>query len=141
MSRGWKNPYSPYPLTGTPHTIAEVGKRNAYIFGKGDELDGLAMRVEIHDMQAKDKQGNLIPPTIIIACPRCNRGLRIDGYQKGVEIEYLDRPKPMDVPGWGHVKQTCVVTVRDVMTCSHNDGDSYCGLRFRITDNIVHKVG
>jgi len=135
-----RNPFTKDPLTGRPYTIAEVEKRNAYIFGAGEELEGVAMRVEIHDMQARDEKGQPIPATVVIACPRCNKGLRIDGYQKGVAIEYLDRPVPMDVIGWGHVEQPCVVTVREVMTCPHDSGGTICGLRFRITENKIHRV-
>jgi len=139
----WQNPYSKYPVVGKSFTVAQTVQRNVYFFGRGDEVDGIVVRAEVQDVQARDEKGNSIPPVVVLPCPRCNKGLRIDGYNKGVVVQYYDQPQPLDLRhiGIGVVEQTGVVSVREDMACSHVGSDAPCGFRFRISENILSKLG
>jgi hypothetical protein len=142
LDKSWKNPYSPYSVIGKPHTVAQTASRNVFLFGRGDEYEGIVIRAEVQDMRAFDEQGHPIPPVVIIPCPRCGKGLRIDGYIKRVVIDYFDTPKPLDLryAGFGLVEQTAVLGVGEDMGCSHVGSDAPCGARFRITENVLHKI-
>ena len=140
---GYKNPYSPYPVVGKPFTIAQTVQRNVFIFGRGSEVEGIVIRAEVQDMEARDDHGHPIPPVIVIPCPRCSRGLKVDGVQKGVILDYLEKPKQLDLreSGFGIVSQTAVLSVREPMGCPHVNSDAPCGFRFRITENVLSKLG
>jgi len=134
---------NPYPIIGKGIPLAQTVQRNVWLLGKGDEVDGLVFRAEVQDMEARDERGDPIPPVVVIMCPRCGRGLRIDGYQKRVTVQYFDRPKPIDLraQGIGIVEQTGVLSVGEPMGCSHVGSDAPCGFRFRIQENILAKLG
>lgn len=137
----WTNPCSPYPLTGRPHTIAEVERCNVFIFGTG-EFDGIVIRAEVMDAPARGDDGSPLPPTLVIPCPRCNQGLRVDGLQKRVTSQLLDPPRNLDLReiGFGVVQQTRVISVQEEMGCSYVLSDAPCGARFKITENVLHAV-
>jgi hypothetical protein len=143
MSERHHNPYSKYPVIGTSFPVARTVQRKVYLLGKGPELEGLVIRADVQDMNARDDKGQPIPPVVVIPCPRCGKGLRIDGIKKKVVVEYFDKPKPLDLRavGFGHVEQTGILTVHENMQCSHVNSDAPCGLRFRITENVFHKLG
>jgi hypothetical protein len=130
-------------LTGKPFTVAEVDRCNVFIFGKGDEFEGVVIRAEVQDAPARGDDGSPLPPVVVIPCPRCNQGLRIDGIKKRVMSQPLDPPRMLDLReiGFGIVKQTRVLTVGEEMRCSYVLSDAPCGAQFRITENVLHKLG
>jgi hypothetical protein len=134
---------NPYPIIGKSIPLAQTVQRNVWLLGKGDEVEGLVFRVEVQDMQARDERGNPIPPVVVLSCPRCRRGLRIDGIQKRVMVEYFERPKRIDLrpQGIGIVEQTGVLSVGEAMGCSHVGSDAPCGFRFRIQENVLSRIG
>lgn len=129
------------PRGGLNIPIARTEQRNVYILGRGAEYEGIVVRAEVQDAPARDDGGNSLPPVVIIPCPRCNRGLKIDGVVKGVVVQVLDPSKQLDLRhiGLGFVEQTAVVSVREDMTCPHVNSDAPCGARFRIDGNVLHK--
>jgi hypothetical protein len=143
IDKSWKNPYSKYPVVGRPHTVAQTVSRNVFIFGRGAEYDGIVIRAEVQDLEARDDKGYLIPPVIVLPCPRCSKGLKIDGIAKGVSIEYFERPRKLDLReiGFGIVDQVAVVSVREDMGCAHPGDGAPCGARFRIQENVLSKIG
>jgi len=132
-----RNPYTKDPLIGRGHTIAEVGERNVYLICRGREIGGIGISAQVHDMLAKDDKGETIPPTIILVCPRCGKNLRIDGYAKGVTVQYYSKPEIETYPNGMRVEQTCVVSVREAMLCPHDENGAPCGLRFRLSENVI----
>ncbi len=138
----WKNPIDDTPLTGRPYTVADVERCNVFIFGRG-EYDGIVIRAEVQDAPARGDDGSPLPPVIVLPCPRCNNGLKVDGVQKRVTSQNLDPPRMLDLReiGFGIVKQTRVLSVGDDMGCSYVLSDAPCGARFRITENVLHAVG
>lgn len=136
----WRN-INDIPLTGRPHTIMETERENVFLFGKG-EYNGLVFRVEVQDAPARGNDGSPLPPCLVIMCPKCNGGLRVDGVQKRVVSQPLDPPRVLDLRevGFGIVKQTRVISVEEDMTCSYVNSDAPCGAKFRITDNVLHDV-
>ena len=142
MGEKWQNPYSKYPVVGKSFTVAQTVQRNVYFFGKGDEYAGILVRAEVQDAPARDDGGQMLPPIIVLPCPRCNRGLKIDGVAKGVTVQPLDPAKQLDLRGYGLglVEQTAVVSVHEDMTCPYVNSDAPCGARFRIDSNVLHKT-
>jgi hypothetical protein len=134
---------TPLEQRGKAFTVAEAVRRNVFIFGKGGEYEGIVIRAEVQDAPARDSGGSPLPPIIVIPCPRCNRGLKIDGVAKGVVVQPLDPPRQLDLreAGFGVVQQVCVVSVHEEMGCSYVNSDAPCGARFRIDSNVIHKVG
>jgi len=142
MSERHHNPYSKYPVIGTSFPVAQTMQRNVYLLCKGGDWNGAVIRAEVQDAPARGDDGSPLPPIIVLPCPRCGKGLKIDGIAKGVVVQPLDPPKTLDLrsAGFGIVRQVCVVSVHEPMGCSHAGSDAPCGARFRIDENVLHAI-
>jgi hypothetical protein len=142
MGERHHNPYSKYPVIGKSFPVAQTIQCNVYLFCQGGEWDGAVIRAEVQDAPARGDDGSPLPPVIVIPCPRCGRGLKIDGVAKGVHSENLSPPRQLDLRavGFGLVQQTRVLSVREDLGCPYAESDAPCGARFRIEGNVLYKV-
>jgi hypothetical protein len=123
-------------------TIADFSGWPVYLFCKGGDIDGRVVEADLYDDLWKRSNGQ-VPLELDISCPRCGHVSRIPGDHKTIKIERMEKPKQFVGPtGELHV-QTIRITISETMTCDHPSqaGKGICGLRFRVTDNVVHRVG
>jgi hypothetical protein len=123
-------------------TIADFSGWPVYLFCKGGDIDGKVVEADLYDDLWRRSKGQ-VPLELDISCPRCGQVSRIPGDLKTIRIERLEKPRQFVGPtGELHV-QTFRITIHEVMTCDHpaEAGKGICGLRFRVTDNVVHRVG
>jgi hypothetical protein len=124
----------------TVKTLADFSGWPVYIRCKGGDVDGRLIEADLYDDGWKKSNGQ-IPLELDISCPRCGQTNRIPGDRKTLHLRRLEKPRQFVGPtGEMHV-QTCVITVHEVMTCDQPVGKTICGLRFKITDNVLHQVG
>ena len=121
-------------------TIAEVPGRQVYLFGKGGEIEGQVVDADLHDELHRANPQEL-PLDLEIMCPRCGAWHHIDGHKKQIHARYLDQPRKFTHPKDGDLcVQTAVVTISEELECPEPVGKGRCGLRFKITANVMHQV-
>lgn len=121
-------------------TIADFSGWPVYLRCKGGTMDGTVVQADLYDDGWKQSKGQ-IPLELDISCPHCGQTNRVPGDQKTLHLRRLPKPRQFVGPtGELHV-QMFVVSVDEVMTCDHPTGKTICGLRFKITDNVLHQVG
>jgi hypothetical protein len=128
-------------------TIAKVPATPVFLFGKGSDLDGVVVEADLHDhlyrqtRDGKTKAGVVVPPDIEILCPRCSEWLHVDGHKKTIRVHYLHKPQMFAHPLSGELcVQSVIVSIDNVLRCPQPQGKSICGLQFRLTENILHRI-
>lgn len=123
------------------NTLAEVQKRRVFLFGKGADIEGTLVYADLMDDLYRRSHGK-IPADVIICCPRCGVELNIDGTKKTIRIDYLERHQRWPGPDGLYYNQEALLSVDEVLVCSNPAycGKAMCGLRFRISENWMHKV-
>jgi hypothetical protein len=125
------------------HTIKRAEARKVYIWAKNDQV---WLECELYDRPAIDSNGQ-IPPELHIICPKCG-GDSIcppsrDPKKKTVRIEYLGRPRKLEMPDNGEVVwQTALVTIEEEIRCGHPapNGKGICGWAVKVTDSVASRV-
>lgn len=123
------------------NTLASVPRRRVFLFGRGADLQGTLVFADLMDEMHYKSKGK-IPIDMIIACPRCGVELNVDGTKKTIRSHLLEKHQRWLGPDGLYYNQEALVTVEeDLMCCNPMQcGKGMCGLKFRITENWIHKV-
>jgi hypothetical protein len=120
--------------------VSEFKGLPVYLWVKGGDLDGLVIDADLLAVDLHEKSGGKIPYDLQINCPRCAEPLHVSGEKKTIKV-HRTPPKRFVHPQSGKpVVQMVVVTVEEAMACSQVVGKTICGARFRITENVLHRV-
>lgn len=116
-------------------TLAKVKSRRVYLFVSKETW----IEADLYDEMYRASNGK-VPAELVIACPRCDGALRINGAKFHIEIHYLDKPRQLTMPDGEVVEQTAVVSVEGTRKCSHPavTGKGMCGREFTIRENRVY---
>jgi hypothetical protein len=124
------------------HQKAEATK--VYLFLKYDGATWI--ECELYDDVYKGSDGK-IPAELHLQCPHCGGESVIppteDSEKKHLRIEYLDKPRRLEMPDNGEVVfQTVVISVEEPCRCGHPapNGKGLCAWKFRIQDNVVTRA-
>lgn len=109
-----------------------------------------AIVVQLHDELYHASNGE-IPFDVIGFCPICGGDFQINGGERRITVDYLDKPVEHKVPVLdeatgkplpGKFTQTANISVEGVLTCPGDavNGKGICGYQFRIQDNNLTRV-
>lgn len=118
---------------------AAIGAKKVYLLGPGKHD---AIECDLYDELAIGSRGQ-IPPELILACPRCDSALRVDGTRHHIDVVYLDPPRRLVMPDNGQVvAQPALITIEGLVQCRGPApaGKGLCGWRAYVREGRIYKV-
>jgi len=121
--------------------VARIGEAKARLVYM--RYGSSVMECELYDQHASKE----LPPELHIICPDCGGESIVppskDPTKKTIHIEYLDKPRQLEMPDNGEVVyQTCRVSIDEPIKCGWpaKNGKGRCFWKAVIRDNVVSKV-